>query len=88
MEIVLPPASRDEVRDALLGLKTAALLQGYRGRPLGDVEAAVDAVLAVAAFVEANPGRVVEVDVNPLMVRPRGKGAVAADAYVRMIEGG
>ena len=33
---------------------------------------------------EANRDRLVELDVNPLLVRPQGSGAVAVDALVRI----
>ena len=48
--LLLLPTTADEVRAALLGLKSAPLLQGFRGRPAGDVEAVVEAVMAVAAL--------------------------------------
>ncbi len=83
---LLLPTSRDAVQEALEGLKGVRLLQGYRGRPEGDVDAAVDAVLAVADFALEHWGSVTEVDINPLMVRPKGRGAVAADALVRITD--
>ena len=45
----------------------------------------MDAVLAVAAFAEAHRDRLVELDVNPLLVLR--KGAVAADALIVMDPG-
>ncbi len=59
---------------------------GYRGRPEGDREAVIEAVLAIAAFAEARRGRLAELDVNPLMVLPRGCGVVVADVMIRMNE--
>lgn len=85
--ILLLPLERHEIERALLDLRTAALLEGYRGRPPGDVAAVVDTVLAVGRFIEDNLDRIAEIDINPLMVRPRGKGAVAVDAYIRTVEG-
>lgn len=86
--VLLLPASRAEVETALDGLKVAALLDGWRGRPKGDRAALVDAVLAVARFAEDHVDRLHELDVNPLMVRPEGHGVVAADAVIRMRAGG
>ena len=60
------------------------LLKGYRGKPAGDVEAAIDAVMAIAKFADAHRDRLVELDVNPLMVLPEGQGAVAVDALIVM----
>ncbi|MEE8203352.1 MAG: acetate--CoA ligase family protein, partial [Alphaproteobacteria bacterium] len=79
---LLLPADREAIAAAIGSLKAAQLIAGFRGRPAGDVDAAIDAVLAVAAFAEAHRDRLVELDVNPLVVTPRG--AVAVDALIRM----
>jgi acetyl-CoA synthetase len=83
---LLLPTTRAEVADALDSLKVARLMAGYRGRPEGDREAVIEAVLAIAAFAQARRGRLAELDVNPLMVLPRGRGAVVADVMIRMNE--
>jgi acyl-CoA synthetase (NDP forming) len=83
--LLLLPTTDEAVRAAILSLRLAPVLQGFRGRPKGDLDAAVGAVLAVARFAEAHADRVAELDVNPLIVRPGGRGAVAADALVRLI---
>jgi hypothetical protein len=76
------------VRDALHRLRAWPLLDGFRGRPKGDVDAVVAAVIAIAASLERDAKRVVELDVNPLMVLPRGQGAVAVDALLVTQGGG
>ena len=81
---LLLPVTRAEVAEALDSLKIAKLIAGYRGRPEGDREAAIDAVLAIADYAESRRGALVELDVNPLMVLPRGRGAVVADALIRI----
>jgi acetyl-CoA synthetase len=60
------------------------LLQGFRGRPAGDIEATVNAIEAVAAYVNANRDAVAELDVNPLFVLPEGQGVVAVDALIKI----
>jgi acyl-CoA synthetase (NDP forming) len=82
--LLLLPTTAEGVRNALLGLKSAPLLEGFRGRPRGDLDAVVEAVLAVARFAESHADRLVELDINPLIVRPAGKGAVAADVLIRL----
>jgi acyl-CoA synthetase (NDP forming) len=82
--ILVMPASREEVAEAIRSLTLAALLTGYRGRPKGDVAAVVDAVLTVQSFAIKHAHRLLELDVNPLMVRPEGRGAVAVDALIRI----
>ena len=81
---LLLPASRNDIEEALGRLAAARLLAGYRGREPADREAAVDAISAIADFAEAHRGSLVELDVNPLLVRPQGRGSVAVDALVRM----
>lgn len=76
---LLIPASRDTVRGALMSLKTARLLQGYRGAPAADIDAVLDAVQSVQDYVTARLPQ--EVEINPLMCGPNG--AVAADALIR-----
>ncbi|MEM8758711.1 MAG: acetate--CoA ligase family protein [Pseudomonadota bacterium] len=77
---LLLPAPRDEVRKALMGLRIAPLLHGYRGGPAADIDAILDAVAAVGAFVaQARP---LEVEINPLLCGPTR--AVAADALIRL----
>ena len=83
--MLLLPADRAAVEQAIAGLKINKLLQGYRGKPGGDLKAVVNAVAAIAAFAEAHRGNLLELDVNPLMVL--GNGAVAVDALVVLAEG-
>ncbi len=83
---LLLPTTRNEVAEALDSLKVARLIAGYRGRPEGDRGAVIEAVLAIAAFAEERRGRLIELDVNPLMVLPRGQGVVVADVMIRMNE--
>jgi acyl-CoA synthetase (NDP forming) len=78
--LLLLPTDRRTVEKAIHGLKIAKLLKGYRGKAAGDIDAVIDAVMAVAAYAEAHRGDLVELDVNPLMVLPRG--AVAVDALI------
>lgn len=82
--LLLLPTDRKSVECAVHGLKIAKLLRGYRGKPAGDIDAVVSAVMAVANYAEAHRGDLVELDVNPLMVLPAGvmDGAVAVDALI------
>ena len=81
---LLLPCSPDEIRQALLSLRMAPLLNGYRGRPEADLDAAIEAILSICAYALAQQGRLLELDVNPLLVRPQGLGAVAVDALIRI----
>jgi len=79
------PASRREITDALRGLRVHKLLTGFRGAAEGDIEAAIDAILRIQDFAVAHRHTLHELDVNPLMVRARGQGAVAADVLMRVV---
>lgn len=83
---LLPPWTRGSVAVALRRLKAAVLLDGYRGKPPGDVEALIDAVLAIGRYATANRDTLAELDVNPIIVRPRGAGAIAVDVLIRKVE--
>ena len=78
---LLLPVTRDDISLAIGKLRIARLLSGYRGKPAANHTAIVDAVMAVAAYAEANAQTLLELDVNPLMVFP--DRAVAVDALIR-----
>jgi acetyl-CoA synthetase len=81
---LLPPWTRESVQAALRGLKVGKLLEGHRGKRAGDVEALVDTVLNVTRYASANLATLIELDVNPVIVRPKGCGAVAVDVMIRL----
>ena len=65
--------------DEVAGL---ALLKGFRGQPRGDLAALADAIVAFSALA-ANP-RVLEAEINPLIVR--AEGVVAVDGLLRLAD--
>jgi acyl-CoA synthetase (NDP forming) len=81
---LLPPFTADGVRAAIERLSIAKLLSGYRGQPAGDVAGLVDTALACTRYAEANLDRLIELDLNPVIVRPAGQGALAVDALIRL----
>ncbi len=83
---LLPPFTAAAVQAALARLGIGRLLGGYRGRPPADLPALVGAVLACARYAEDNVDRLLELDLNPVIVRPAGLGVVAVDALVRLAE--
>ena len=83
---LLPPFTVEAIERALGRLRIAPLLRGFRGKPAGDVAALVAAVLACTRYAAANLQRLSELDLNPIIVRPQGKGAVAVDALIRLRE--
>ena len=79
---LLLPTTPEAVRSAVDSLASAALLRGFRGKPAGDLDALVAAIVAIAAYAEANWETLLQLDVNPLMVLPAGDGVIAADALI------
>ena len=80
---LLPPFTPAAIEAALMQLTVGKLLGGYRGRPQADIAALVAAAMACTRYAEANLDRLLELDINPVIVRPRGQGAVAVDALIR-----
>jgi acetyl-CoA synthetase len=81
---LLLPTTRGQVLKALGQLMCAPMLNGFRGAPPADLEAAADVILAVAGMVEKDPASIVELDINPLLLLAEGQGVVAADALISM----
>ncbi|MFF4547316.1 acetate--CoA ligase family protein [Streptomyces sp. NPDC001406] len=76
----VPPFGEEQARDMIAELRGRALLDGVRGRPPADVEGLVEVVLRVQRMALELGDELAELDINPLMVLPRGQGAVALDA--------
>ncbi len=76
------PLTRFDAEEMIDEVKASRLLDGVRGTPPADREALVEAILAVSRLMAENP-RLVELDVNPLLVLE--EGAVAVDARARVL---
>ncbi|MEU7552439.1 acetate--CoA ligase family protein [Streptomyces sp. NPDC044571] len=76
----VPPFGEDQARAMLAELRGHALLEGVRGAPPADVDALVEVILRVQRMALELGDSLSELDINPLMVLPRGQGAVALDA--------
>ncbi|MEU5209626.1 acetate--CoA ligase family protein [Streptomyces sp. NPDC020742] len=76
----VPPFGEDQARAMLGELRGHALLDGVRGAPPADTDALVEVVLRVQRMALELDGELAELDINPLVVLPRGQGAVALDA--------
>lgn len=75
------PATPEEIENVLHSLRIAPILAGARGQAALDVQAAVEAIHRLAQQFMVDDW-VNEVDINPLRVRTKGKGAVALDTLV------
>ncbi|GMQ98285.1 MAG: bifunctional GNAT family N-acetyltransferase/acetate--CoA ligase family protein [Acidimicrobiia bacterium] len=64
-------------------VKSARLLEGYRGGDEGDIDAVVDALLRVSALVDDIP-EMFEMDLNPVKVGKPGLGVRIVDARIKV----
>ncbi len=78
----LLPVGAAEIATMVEGLKLKRLLDGYRGRPAADRAALEQTALALAQFFVDHRARIDDIEINPLMIRPSGHGAVAVDVRV------
>ena len=78
----LCPITRDDALDLIGEVKGARLLQGFRGAPVGDVDALADVLVRVSQMAAQLEGSLAELDINPLIVLPAGRGVKAVDALV------
>lgn len=76
------PVSEAQARAMLEDVRGAALLRGFRGRPVGDLDALVVAISAFSAL--ALDERVKEAEINPLLVAAEGEGVILLDAFLRI----
>jgi len=77
------PATREEVLQALKGLKGFKLLTGFRGKPAYDVDKIVDAIMGVARFGLDGAGYYELVDINPFVVNEEGVTALDVKILLR-----
>ncbi len=82
----LLPVDAAAAESLLRQLKGFRLLDGYRGAPKADVSAAARAISALCSAVAAGGPRLREVEINPLLVLPQTRGAVAVDALVLLTD--
>ncbi|MFY7836426.1 MAG: acetate--CoA ligase family protein [Novosphingobium sp.] len=73
--------TQDAVEAELMKLKSAALLSGYRGSPALDVPALAMLIVKVGQVLRAEPS-IREIDLNPVILHPKGEGVVALDALM------
>jgi acyl-CoA synthetase (NDP forming) len=77
-----PPVSPAEADAMLRSLKCFPLLDGARGAPRADIAAAAAAIAALSQFAAVHAAEIDAIDINPLLVRKEGAGAVALDALI------
>ena len=80
----LAPITPAIAREMVEEIKGYPVLAGARGKPPADVDALVDTLVKLSALAVDLKGQIAELDINPLIVLPKGQGVKAADALIRM----
>lgn len=83
-KVRLAPTDLATARRAITSQRGARLLAGIRGKPAGDLEALAALVVSLSTFFAAHAESIAEIEINPVIVRPVGRGAVAADALITL----
>jgi acyl-CoA synthetase (NDP forming) len=76
------PVSEGEALSMIRSLRLFPLLDGVRGQPPLDQEAAARLVAQLSEFAHRHRDQVAEIDLNPVLVRPRGEGVAVLDALM------
>lgn len=76
----LLPVDEADARTMIGELKAAPLLGAFRGRAPRDFDALITAMVALSRFAADYAARLDSVEINPLIVHEKGKGATAVDA--------
>lgn len=80
----ITPVTDLDASEMLRSLRTFPILEGYRGSPRLDIEELESLLLRVSRMVEDIP-HLGELDLNPVIVLPQGRGAVVVDARMRIV---
>lgn len=76
------PLSLTDVREMISEVKGFRLLKGFRGQGACDIAALEETLLKVSSMAYQIKDRLVELDINPVIVLPEGQGVRAVDALV------
>lgn len=77
------PLTDRDAAEMISEVKSARLLEGYRGGEPGDIDAVVDTLLRVSNLIEDLP-EIFEMDLNPVKVGTPGSGVRIVDARIRV----
>ena len=78
----IAPFGIEEAHRMIGELRGRAMLEGARGQPPCDLDALAQALSNLSIFAAAKRAEFTSIDINPLLVRPKGQGAAALDALI------
>ena len=76
------PVSATEASAMLAELKAAPLLGGFRGAAKADIPALSELMSQISVLAAATRDHIAEIEINPVLVHPKGKGVTIVDALV------
>ncbi len=82
-QVILLPADRKALEEAVDNLKINPILNGYRSSSPADYEAVVSTLEKISSYWEHNKNQLASLEINPLLALPEGKGACAVDAVMQ-----
>ncbi len=77
------PLTREDAEEMVREIKMYKILRGFRGEPPSDISSIVDVLLRLSTL-STRFAEILEIDINPLIVLPEGRGCVAVDARMRL----
>jgi acetate---CoA ligase (ADP-forming) len=78
----IAPFGVEEAHRMIGELRGKAILDGARGQMPCDLDALAAALSRLSLFAAAKRAEFTSIDINPLLVRPKGEGAAALDALI------
>ncbi len=82
LALVPVPLGHDDARALLTRLKGAQLFEAFRGSPAADVDALADLMVKLSQFAADHSDAIAEIDLNPVLVHPKGEGVSVVDALI------
>jgi acetyltransferase len=81
------PITKFDAEEMVKEIKGYKVLEGFRGKPRADIQAIVDILLKISKLATEMEGTVSELDLNPVIVFPEGRGAKVVDARLVVSKG-
>lgn len=76
------PFNVNEAHRMIKEIKGYAMLEGVRGAACSDIDALAEMLSKLSQFAAANVGQYQSIDLNPVIIFPKGQGVVALDALI------
>lgn len=78
----IAPLSASEAREMIEETKGSRILKGVRGQMPADIDALCETLVKVSQMAIDNKDKFAEMDMNPVIVLPEGKGVKVVDALI------